>query len=663
MRKRLSLLIFVFILVATTALSGCEGSSEPASSDIGNADNGNKDTVTENKENKSDTDNQATTADEEPQFNQAKLFRLTGGWPKPPLYQGNPFGAGGVGSAWAFVFEGLFQFVRSTDKIYNRLAESIEHNGAETTVRIRPNVKWQDGQPFTSKDVWAYYTLNNGAEVVKYLESIETPDDSTVLFKWRQPAPFEEMKNLFLAQDWQATIAYHLYKPYVDKADELLKKAKKITDPNKEGPFGLDINENLRKQFDLNWQAFTKAGPKMPVGTGPFILKTVTASDMILEKNPNYWNAQNIKFEKVAIKNPGPDPAAGYALLRSGKVDIFDGTPPKDILDSILGANRDLVHYKMFDPATIGMVFNLDHKYFDNPKFRQAVVYALDRAKIREVGNYFGQEADVSMTGMPQSELDKWVSPELREKMTKFTYNPNKAEELLTELGWTKGSDGIWKDPDGKTPNFIIGVNGGWLPAVNSGQVAAEQLTKFGLPTKLMAVDGSVYYNNSTKDKGAYDMSVDWVDVSWGFMFPWNSMRNFYWWGLGNMAHLPRHKDGPDKGRLNLQLKGPDGQDFDVDKLLRNIPYMQNTEERKDAISKLAWASNEMAFGVGFFQNVTGMWGNAKTVKGWPMEDQKDKVNRAYPVPTDPNDIEMVAETNLGFAGLNIIAEGRIAPR
>ncbi|MCQ6559256.1 ABC transporter substrate-binding protein [Paenibacillus mendelii] len=617
--RKLKLLLLSFVLVATVVLNGC-------------------------------------TEDN------TKVFRDLGGWPKPPLFQGNPFASGGVGQASQYTFEGLFQIVRSTDKIYKRLAESVEHKGNETIIKIRPGVTWQDGKPFTSKDVWSYYMLNNGVEITKHLTSIEIVDDTTITFKWQEPSPFTEMKDLFLAQDQQATIPYHLYGKYIDKVDELLKQAKKTDDPNKKGPFGLEITDKLRKDIDKNWQDFLTAGPKMPVGTGPFIVKKVTASDMILEKNENYWKVENIHFDRIFIKNPGSD-SSGLALLKSGKIDTYPGTPPRDILENMLATNKDLVHYRMFDPATIGMVFNLDKPPFDNQKFRQAVVYALDRTKIREVGNYYGQEADVSMTGMPQSELTKWITPENRETMTKFTYNPDKAGELLTELGWKKGADGNWADPSGTTPNFIIGVSGGWLQAVNSAQIAAEQMTKFGLPTKLLAVDGSVYYNNSTKDKGAYHMSVDWVDVSWGFMFPWNSLRNFYWGGIGNMAHLPKFKDGPDKGKLNMKLPGPDGQVVDIEKTLQSMPYLQKDEERKDAIFKLAWITNENAYGVGFFQNTTGYFENVKTIKGWPREDEFEKYDRSLPVPTEPDDIDAVSEINFGFGGITYFVEGRLSPR
>ncbi|WP_233711526.1 ABC transporter substrate-binding protein [Lederbergia citrisecunda] len=591
------------------------------------------------------------------------VWRQSGGWPKPPLFQGNNFANGGVGAAYPFVFEGLFQNVRFTDKQYFRLAESLEHQGNKTIVKIKSGVKWNDGEPFTSKDVWAYYTLNNGAEVTKYLESIEAVDDLTIAFNWRDPSPAEHMKQLFIGQDGHGTIPYHLYHKYVDKAAELLKKAKPFTEPNKEGPFGLEIKDEVREAMDENWRDFLKAGPDFPVGTGPFIVKKVTASDMLLEKNPNYWNVENIHFDKITIKNPGPDPSAGFALVRSGNVDWFDGTPPRDIIESILKLNKDIAHYKMLDPASVGMVFNLDRPPFDNKDFRKAIVYALDRKKIREIGNYYGQESDVSMAGMPQSEFDNWITPEIRDQMEKFTHNPEKAAEILTNLGWTKGSNGIWRDPEGKVHEFIIGVNGGWQNGPIPGQVAAEQLTEFGLPTKLIAVDGTVYFDNAAKDKGKYDMSMDWVDVSWGFMFPWNSMRNYYWWGLGQMGHLPRYESGEKQNRLNLHLPGPDGKVIDIDQMLRDIPYMNSVEEQKEALSKLAWITNENAMGMVLFQNVTGAWANLKTVTGWPRVDEIEKYNRDMPVTTVPEDLQQVADLNQGFSGITPFVEGRYAPK
>jgi len=587
------------------------------------------------------------------------LYQDLGSWPLPPQFQGNPFGSGGVGSAGTFVFEGLFQFVRSTDKVYNHLAESIDNSVPnQTTVHIRKDAKWSDGKPFTSKDVWAYYMLNNGEELTHYLTNIETPDDYTVVFKWANPAPFDEMKTLFMAEAKQGQIPYHYYKQWVDKAVSILKQAKPDTDPKDLGnvPFGLKITTDLQKQLSDNWNDFAKHGPKFPLGTGAYVVKRVTATDMTLEKNPYFYGANKVKFKTIDIKMIN-DLNQQYALLKGGKLDSYPGTPPKDIVESILSANKNLVLYKMFDPASVGFMFNETHKPFDNTTFRQAVIYALDRQKIREVANYYGNNTELSGTGMPTSEVNKWIDPSLLSKFTKYPHDEQKAAKLLQSIGWTKGTDGIWKDKDGKSFNFIIASDQGWVPAVNAGEVVAEQLTSFGLPTKYKAVDGSIYYNNATSKTSAYDMSFNWMDVSWGFGFPWNSMRNTYS-DTVRYAHIPITADG----QLNFVRPGFDGQSVNPQTLLHQIPYMTTDAERRHAIDEIAYVTNESAFEVNLFQNTTGWWHNLKTIGGNPWMDALNKYNRNMPVPTDPALIERIAETNEGFAGEQWLIDGTYYP-
>jgi len=587
------------------------------------------------------------------------LFTWTGGWPVPPQYQGNPFGSGGVG--WptnVFAFEGLFQFVRTTDKIYNHLAVSYDNsNPGETIVKMRKDAKWSDGQPITSKDIWAYYTLNNGTELTHYITGIETPDQYTVVFKWAQPAPFDEMKMLFIAEDQQGQIPYHYYKKWVDKAAELLAQAKPSTDPKDRGntPFGLKITDALKKQLSDNWNDFSKHGPAYPISSGAFEVKKVTQTDLTMEKNPNFYDATKVKFKKIDLKMV-PDLNQQYALLKAGKLDHYDGTQPKDILESILAANNNLVHYQINDAACVGFMFNQAHKPFDDKTFRQAIIYALDREKIREVANYYGVASDLSGTGMPGSQVPKWIDPALLAKFTKYSHDEQKASQLLNSIGWTKNQNGIWRDKDGKSYNFTIASASDWVPAVNAGEVVAEQLTTFGLPTKYKAVDSSIYWNNVNNAKGVYDMSFDWMDVSWGFMFPWNSMRNTYWSTSFKEAHMPANI----LGEANFVRQGYDGETVDVSKLLHQIPYMSSTADRKHAIDEIAYVTNEDAWEVNLFQNTTGTWYNTKTFGGLPWQNAFKKYNRSLPLPTDPAMAENIAE--IGFAGTQWLVDGKYYP-
>ena len=632
--KKLKLItaLIAATMTATTILSGCNGSSSSASKDL------------------SGTQKVKPAA---PANNKDKVFTSLDTWPKPPLYQGNVYASGGVGAyGERFMFEGLFSYVRSTDEIVNRLAESYENKDNKTTIHLRKDVKWHDGEAFTSKDVWAFYTLNGGVGLNSKINGIEIPDDYTVVFTWPEPAIFDELKMVTIAPDRQATIPYHVYKQFVDKADVALKKAKKATDVSKRGQFGLEITPDIQKELDANWQAFTKFTVKTPIGTGPFKFSKVTDTVLELAKNNEYWDAKNVNFDKVVF-NQVADLSAQYAMVRAGNLVNFDGTPPKDILESLVGSNKDLVHYQMSDPVSTGIMFNQKKAPFNNLKFRQALVYALDRKKIREFANYYGTEyTKYSSIGLGLDTIDKWVDKETQAKMTDYSYNLDKAAALLKEIGWTKGNDGIWVDEKGAKHEFIIGAAAGWATVVNYSQAVAEQLTAFGLPTKVKAVDGSVYW--SAAPKGEYDMATDWIDNTWAWKDPQAYINQFTSW-ISKLEGMPRDS----KDRLNVKLTGPKGNEINMSTWVDTYNTTLDAAKRKQMANDIAYAMNENAFGVGIYQNVTGVWINTKNFDGnLPMASEIEKYGRNMPLPTKEKDIKDIAKLNLGFGGYLSAADG-----
>ncbi|SHF01586.1 peptide/nickel transport system substrate-binding protein [Caldanaerobius fijiensis DSM 17918] len=592
------------------------------------------------------------------------VFPRVGGWPKPPLFQGNVFSSAGIGTAYAFMAEGLYQYVRSTDKIYPRLAEGMpENKGNETIVHIRKDAKWNDGQPFTSKDVWAFYTLNNGAFITKYLTSIETPDDYTVVFKWADPQLNETIKTLLVGQDLQATIPYHIYKQFVDKADEILKSLPTTDDLTKRGPFTKLIDDKTNAELNKNWQNFITYKIDKPILTGPYIVDKVTASDMILKKNPYYYNKYKIHYDIVHLYQT--DSTGALAMLQNGRVAQSEDNFTRDEIESMLSKNKDLVFYPMKDPAAFGFAFNLQKTPFNDVNVRRAIVYALDRKKIRDVVNWTGILTDYSALGMPQN-MDNWINPDIKDKLTKYNFDPEKAAQLLEKSGWKKGSDGIWRDKNGKQYEFTIAAPSGWSQLILADQIASDQLKKFGLPTKLLTIDGTIYWQNAGWPKCMYDMSSDWMDVTWGFMIPYWAFHNFYEGGPSSFGNFPRitNQQSKDYGKINMILPGPDGQLIDIRKTIDSMLYM-NEEQMKDTASKLAWITNENAFAVDYFLNTAFTTVNMKYIdkNTLPMADRIDKYNRNMPVPTDPKDAEAVANINFGFdSGIYDIATGNWRP-
>ncbi len=599
----------------------------------------------------------------EPTSNKEKVLTLTWGtWPKPPEYQGNPFTQGGVGMAGQYVFEPLLQFTRSTDKVHNRLATFLDHKENETTITLRNDVTWNDGEKFTADDVLAALYLNPRT-VCNYISKAEKIDDYTVKLTWLEPAPFNELRVLMIAQGGSMNVPYHIFKEYVDKAKAVYDAAEDMTKEEiaqGRAAFGKKLTEAQNKEISDNWNEMMKKTYPKPIGTGPYVLDTVTASDMILVKRDDYWAAEQIFFEKIHQVMATSE--AQLAMMRNATTDSYPGSLPKDLAESILASNKDIVFYPMFDPACHVLFFNQRREPFNDVNVRRALTYALNRTKIREGANYYGKEFPISIAGIPPSSLTTYVSEEMQAKLTKFEYDVDKAAQILQDNGWKKNADGVWEDKNGKTYSFTIAVNAGWQPAGvvdTAASIAAEQLKTFGFPTEVKAVDSSVYWNNAAVE-GQYDMAIDWGDVSWGFMYPWSPLENTFKGGPSELMGLPRNAQ---TNRVELKVAGPDGQEVNPVQLVDSLPTIQDEAERNKIIDTLVWICNENAYGVNLYQNTTGVWENRGHVTGLPMEDEIDKYGQFMPVGRTPEEIQKIAELNWGFCGIQKIWSGDLKPR
>ncbi|SHE97645.1 peptide/nickel transport system substrate-binding protein [Caldanaerobius fijiensis DSM 17918] len=558
--------------------------------------------------------------------NKDKRLVIDGGiWDAPPVYHGNPFAAGGIGPVGGVVFEPLFQWVSVTGEYYPRLGESMEDKGTETIVHLRKGVVWQDGKPFTSKDVLNNYYLGflSGWMIWTYLDSIEAPDDYTVVFKWKQPT----IMNKFLVSQDGEVAPYHIYgkwgdqvKPYISKRDA-------------KGQLDEESNKALSKiRTDL--QAFK---PQLPLGTGPFKVKTVTASDIICEKFNQYWGAKNVHFNQVRyVKVPTNEVA--WSLLRSGQLDYAGRVGPKNVMDEILQKNSYIKMYPETDLTTFSLIFNMEKAPFNDLNFRKAIVYAINRDTVREVSLYYSSSVnDVATYGILPSIKDRWLTPDFQEKLTKFTYDPSKAESILKEAGYSKGSDNIWRDKSGKAMKYEISVPGGWSDWVLAAENMATQLTQFGIPTKVRTIDNAQYWD--MLNKGNYDMAIEFGVGAWGFAsHPFTTFNRIYN-GLARELGLINRNDP--NAKMTKKFKGPNGEDVDVIESIKQLAVTLDEQAQKEIINKLVFVTNENVIFMDFLEKKQPVWINTKYVEGWPDKD-------------DPL---------IYYAGWQMIVNGQLKPR
>ena len=95
-----------------------------------------------------------------------------------------------------------------------------------TTAKIRENAKWQNGEDFTAKDVWAYYYIMHPTSS-NYMAAVNIKDSKTVEFVWNPlKEPNNTVKELLLAQDKSGTVKYDEFASYVDTVYDIVMKSR-----------------------------------------------------------------------------------------------------------------------------------------------------------------------------------------------------------------------------------------------------------------------------------------------------------------------------------------------------------------------------------------------------------------------------------------------------
>ena len=157
-----------------------------------------------------------------PAYAESGVFTDTCNWPPVNSYIANYYAANGVGwQIGSMTYEGMFCLVAVSGTVYPRLAESYEQDDFTDTIHLRQDVKYNDGEPFTAKDIWSYYMLNNTCTVSQQAKSIEMVDDYTIRITWREQIN-PGVRIRMIATNNDAQIPYHIFSEYVDKAAELL---------------------------------------------------------------------------------------------------------------------------------------------------------------------------------------------------------------------------------------------------------------------------------------------------------------------------------------------------------------------------------------------------------------------------------------------------------
>lgn len=283
------------------------------------------------------------------------------------------------------------------------LAQSwdVSSDGLTYTFKLFPGITFHDGKPLTSADVVFSVTKvltethARARGTFLRIETADAPDPLTVVFKLKAPfAPFLGSFDCTTAP----IVPKHIYE-------------------------GSDYRKN-----PANAQA---------IGCGPFKLKEwVKGSHVHLVRHDGYHRKGEPHLDEI-IYRVIPDGATRAVALEQGKVQLTQWTDVElfDVarLSKLPNLEMTTKGYEFFAPH-FWLEFNLRVKPMDDKRFRQAVMFAIDRkALLQRVFFGLGKVA----TG-PVSSKTRFYEKDVKQ----FDYSLDKAKGLLDEMGLKPGADG-----------------------------------------------------------------------------------------------------------------------------------------------------------------------------------------------------------------------------
>lgn len=228
-----------------------------------------------------------------------------------------------------------------------------------------------------------------------------------------------------------------------------------------------------------------------PVGTGPFTLKSFSPQLIDLVKNPRFWQASKLQVTEVRILSFNTFNSMELSIIR-GDIDLGP-LYVSGIQQTFV--QRDPTHNHIFYPPTVvvSLVPNLAKYPLNLLPVRQAISLAIDRNQLEKVGE--DNNASVAHpTGLILPSQQTYLSPAYAN--ASFTVDTNKANQLLQSAGFTKGSDGIYADKNGKKLALSITITSAIPAWVTEAQIIVSNLQAIGIQLTVNAPAGGTYFND-----------------------------------------------------------------------------------------------------------------------------------------------------------------------
>jgi peptide/nickel transport system substrate-binding protein len=353
----------------------------------------------------------------------------------------------------------------------------LAEDGTSVTWKLKQEVKWHDGKPFTADDCvfnWEYVSDPATAAVTigSYQDvKVVKVNDHTVRVEFKKPTP--HWADAFVGSRGMV-IPKHLFEAY--KGDK-----------SREAPANL-----------------------APVGTGPYLFVDFKPGDVVQGKlNPNYHEANKPYFDTFEMKGGGDAVSAARAVMQTGEYDFAWNMQVEDEIlkrmeaggkghaEILTGGNIEHIQLNNTDPwkEVNGERSSLEtkHPFLSDPAVRQALNLLVDRASVHQ---YIYGRTGVDTANFVNAPK-RFVSTNMR-----YEFNVDKAIKLLDDAGWKPGADGI-REKNGVQLKIVYqtSVN---APRQKTQAIVKQACQKAGISVEIKSVTASVFFSSDVANPDTY---------------------------------------------------------------------------------------------------------------------------------------------------------------
>ena len=474
-----------------------------------------------------------------------------------------------------FLYASLLGYDMISQEVEPGLADSWTHSpdGKTWTFHLRKNLRWSDGAPLTAEDV--AFTWND----VIYNPKIDNVTRDPFVINGKK-FTVTNLDDLTVQ-----VVTPVVYAPFLENFGGVPVMPKHILEKSvADGTF--------TSAYSTSWK------PADIVCSGPFRLKDyVSAQYALLERNPYFFevdsNGQRLPYFDDVAYSIVPDRNTISLRFLSGECDVNDFIFPSDydeykaesakgrfrILEPGVGLETDFLWFNentnVNSRTGKPYVDPIKLKWFRNVKFRQAVSYAINReALIQSV--YAGRA--VPNYGFVTPGNKKWYDPNI----TTYPYDPDKARELLKEIGIEdRKGDGTLEDADGHPVEFMFNTDTDNNARMKAAVLILDDLKKIGFHVTFQPLDFNTQIN---KLDNTYDYECVLMGLGAGGADPSSDMNVFKSSGFTHLW-FPREKSPSTDWEARIDyLMDDQMQTLDVAKRKKDFDEVQEILAREQPV-------------------------------------------------------------------------------